>query len=339
MIACPVTTGVLRHLLGGRLTGDEGVTISGVSEVATAEPCDVICASHSEQQLLATCRAGLLLAGEGTTALPGGVSAVLAVRDPESALDWCRRYFRARAEVLRGECVAADDGVLVGAGCSIGAGATVGAWCVLFPGACVAPGAVLGAGCVVRPRAVLASSVEIGARCEIGAGAVIGSECERYEPGRDAWRRTPGSGSVVIGDDVSIGPLTVIEKGFRENTRIGSGSILGGQVYISHDCTVGTSCLIIGQSGLASGVAVGDAAALMARVAVNSNVRIGDGALVFAGSGVFGDVPPHAQVLGHPARPRRQALRAMALPRQVEALRLRLARMEKQDSASKGAGA
>jgi UDP-3-O-[3-hydroxymyristoyl] glucosamine N-acyltransferase len=156
------------------------------------------------------------------------------------------------------------------------------------------------------------------------------SECERYEPGHGSWRRIPGIGGVTVEDDVSVGPLTVVEKGFRENTVIGARSIVGGQVYISHDCHIGAGYLLIGQTGLASGVVVGDEASLMGRGGVNSEVRIGAGAVVFAGNGVFGDVAPHDQVLGYPARSRRQALKAMALPRHVEALERRLAEIEKQ---------
>jgi len=330
MIAHSIPTGALRFLLGGCLEGDESLLIGGASGVAAAAPHEVALVSHAEKQRLKNCRAGLLIVREGDELPHQCASAVLSVPDPERAFDWCRRYLRTRQEVCNENATAGERGICLGAGCAVSSQAAIGAWAVLYPCVTIAAGAAIGPGCVIRSRAILEGSVQVGACCEIGAGALIGSECEHYEPGNGAWRRVPGAGSVIVGDEVSIGPLTVVEKGFRDNTRIGSRSIVGGQVYISHDCAIGTGCLLIGQTGLASEVVLGDEAALMARAAVNSQVHIGNGALVFGSSTVFGDVPPHAQVLGYPARPRRQALKAMAVPRQVDGLKLRLARTEKQ---------
>jgi len=318
-------------LLGGRLDGDKSQPISGAAgTMATATPQLVTLVSHGERQHLNRCRAGLLIVRAGEEPTRHGAASLLSVADPERAFDWCRRYLRARREVCQENATVLQNGACFGPGCAVSSQAAIGAWTVVYPGSLLAADVEIGPGCVLRSRAVIESSVRIGGRCEIGAGAVIGSECEHYEPGDGNWRRVPGTGSVTLGDDVSIGPLTVVEKGFRQNTRIGAGSIIGGQAYISHDCALGTGCLMIGQTGLASEVVLDDEVALMGRVAVNSGVHIGYGALVFAGSGVFGDVPPRAHVLGYPARPKRQALKAMAALGQVDSLKTRIARIEAQ---------
>lgn len=82
------------------------------------------------------------------------------------------------------------------------------------------------------------------------------------------------------------------------------------------------------QTGLASHVEVGPGAVVLAKAGVNAEVTIGKGAVVFAGSMVFSDVAEREQVLGYPARPRREALKRMAAGTRIRHLRGRIEALE-----------
>jgi UDP-3-O-[3-hydroxymyristoyl] glucosamine N-acyltransferase LpxD len=196
-------------------------------------------------------------------------------------------------------------------GCVVQAGASIEAHAALFPGVVVERGAFVGAGSIIRSRAVIGRDAVVGPLCEIGSGSVIGAEPQQFEAADGVWTRKPGQTRVRLGSRVAVGANSVIESGARRETVIESDVLIGGQVYIAHDCRINRGVLIIGQSGLASGVHIDDGAALMGCVAVGVDVHIGAGALVLATSGVTKDVAPGARVWGNPARSRNEALRKL----------------------------
>jgi UDP-3-O-[3-hydroxymyristoyl] glucosamine N-acyltransferase len=197
----------------------------------------------------------------------------------------------------------------LGAGCVVQAGACIAANAALFPGVVVERGACVGAGCIVRSRAVVGRDAVLAPLCEIGSGSVIGAEPQQFEAADGVWTRAPGHTRVRLGRRVAVGANSVIESGARRETIVESDVLIGGQVYIAHDCQIDRGVLIIGQTGLASSVRIETGAALMGRVAVDVDVRIGANALVLATSGVTKDVAPGTRVWGNPARARNEALR------------------------------
>lgn len=196
-------------------------------------------------------------------------------------------------------------------GCVVQAGACIEAHAALFPGVAIERGAFVGAGCIVRSNAVIGRDAVIGPLCEIGSGSVIGAEPQQFEAANEVWTRKIEQTRVRMGSRVAVGANSVIESGALRETAIESDVLIGGHVYIAHDCQIARGVLIIGQSGLASGVHIEAGAALMGSVVVNVDVRIGGGAIVLATSGVTKDVSPGARVWGNPARSRTTGYRKL----------------------------
>lgn len=219
-----------------------------------------------------------------------------------------------------------DPTAVVSPRCVVEDGARVGAGAVLHPHVVIGAGARVGAGTTLSAGVVVAPGVVIGERCLLHPGVVLGF---RYRPERRTVPTAPADPHrLVVEDDVEIGPNTVVESGQRETTWIGCGAVLGGQVFLGHDCVIGAGAHLVSMVGLAGGVAVGEQALLCGQVGVTGNARIGDRAVVFAHSGVTGNVPDDGRYLGFPARPRQSWLRAQALPRLVERLQRRIEALE-----------
>jgi len=151
------------------------------------------------------------------------------------------------------------------------------------PSADVAGSAVIGDGTSVWHLAQIREDARLGANCVIGRGAYIGSgvrlgdNCKVqnyalvYEPAQ-------------LADGVFIGPAAVLT-----NDEFPRAVNTDGSPKDAHDWE-------------AVGVTIGQGAAIGARAVCVAPVTIGAWATVAAGAVVTKDVPPHALVMGVPAR-------------------------------------
>jgi acetyltransferase-like isoleucine patch superfamily enzyme len=126
-------------------------------------------------------------------------------------------------------------------------------------------GAVLGAGCVVGRGAYIGSGVVMGDHCKVQNYALV------YEPAR-------------LGDGVFIGPAVVLTNDTYPRAVNPDGSLKSGDDWE------------------AVGVVVEDGASIGARAVCVAPVTVGAWSMVAAGAVVTSDVPPHALVVGVPAR-------------------------------------
>jgi sugar O-acyltransferase (sialic acid O-acetyltransferase NeuD family) len=102
---------------------------------------------------------------------------------------------------------------------------------------------------IIHPKALIEPSARISEGCQIMAGAIIGS-------------------------DVNVGPLSIVN----------SGSI------ISHDCKIGTNVHLTPSSVLAGGVTIGDNAIIGMNSSIYINVKIGENVVVNNGVQIFKDI-------------------------------------------------
>jgi acetyltransferase-like isoleucine patch superfamily enzyme len=98
-----------------------------------------------------------------------------------------------------------------------------------------------------------------------------------------------GLGGIEIGDNVGIGPNTVIiaqeHSMLAPDHYFGTAAVKKKPIRIGSDVWIGSNCFI------------------------KAGITIGDKAVVAACSNVIADVPPNGRVIGSPARPYTDALR------------------------------
>ena len=183
---------------------------------------------------------------------------------------------------------------------------------VIGPGAVVGRDCEVGDGAVLGPNVVLYPRTRIGARTTIHAGTVIGKDGFRYHPTPSGLRRVPHPGGVTIAQEVEIGALCTIDRGFLSNTHIGSGSRLDDQVHVGHNVVIGRHVVVAAQTGISGSVRIGDGVMIGGQVGIVEHTRIGAGARVGAQSGVHGEIPKGETWIGTPARPIRDMRRIWA---------------------------
>lgn len=181
----------------------------------------------------------------------------------------------------------------------------------------IARGAHIGANTIIGENTIVHSgayieNATIGDDCVIHAGAVIGKDGFGYtrQEGKNIF--IPHVGRVVIGNRVSVGANSCIDRGLMADTQIGDGTKIDNLVQIAHGVIIGRECFLAGQVGIAGGCVIGDRALLGGQVGLANGVHVGDDAEIGAHSGVFRNIPAGERWQGYPAGPGMEFMRHYA---------------------------
>jgi len=108
----------------------------------------------------------------------------------------------------------------------------------------------------------------------------------------------------TVAADVTLGPGSVVCAGavINTGTTIGCNVIINTGATVDHHSVIGAHVHIAPGVHMGGSVHVGDGALVGIGATVLPGVRIGEWSTVGAGAVVTADVPPHATVIGVPAR-------------------------------------
>ena len=222
-----------------------------------------------------------------------------------------RRGISRHAIIERGVFFRNRASVYIGQFATIERGAVIEPDVKIYPNAYIGKNVTIGRGTIVQTGAHIENAT-IGADCVINAGAVIGKDGFGYtrQDGHNIF--IPHVGRVVIGDRVSVGANTCIDRGAMTDTKIGDGTKIDNLCQIAHGVVVGAECFLASGVGLAGGVVVGDRVLLAGQVGIANGVHIGNDAEVGAHSGVFRNIADGARYMGYPAGPGTEFMRHYA---------------------------
>ena len=333
--------GDLAALVGGRVEGDPDIEISGVSGLKEAGAGEIsFLARKDYAPLLAVTRAAAVVVGED--APPGGPARIV-VADPDAAFTaLVERFTPPRPRPAPGVHPTAfvDPSATLGEGVSVGpravveAEAAVGEGTVLGAGAFVGRGARIGRDSVLHPGAHVLEGVIVGERAVLGSCSVLGSDGFGFLPGAKAGdppRAVPQTGTVEVGNDVSIGAGVTVARARFGRTVIGHAVKIDNLVMIAHNVRIGDGSLVVAQAGVAGSTRVGRGVILAAQSGVGGHLDLGDGSVVAARGGVSTDLAPGSVVGGFPARThgdwKRQEVEMRRLPRTLGRLREEIRRL------------
>jgi acetyltransferase-like isoleucine patch superfamily enzyme len=198
----------------------------------------------------------------------------------------------------------------------------------IHPTAVVHPGTVLGEGVRVLEYAVVGKQPVLSPRStakredlpptEIGAGSIVSTGAVIFAGSRLGARVIVGDQAcvrehVTLGDDVVVGRGALIENDttvgaltrIQADAYITAYATLEDEVFIA-PCVVTTNDNFMGRTERRHALRKGPTIRRGARVGGGAilcpGIEIGEEAFVGAGAVVISDVPPHAVVVGNPAR-------------------------------------
>ena len=173
------------------------------------------------------------------------------------------------------------QGSFIGRNVVIGENCSIGASCV------IEDDVFIGANSFIDSNVTIKKNCQIGERCVISSGAIIGSE--GFGNARDEnnqWHAIEHLGNVIIGNDVSIGANTTIDRGTIDNTELHNGVKIDNLVHIAHNVIIGQDSAIAANTGIAGTTVIGKRCMIGGMVGIVGHLTITDDVIVNATSTV-----------------------------------------------------
>jgi len=177
--------------------------------------------------------------------------------------------------------------VTISHGCVIGKNVIIGKNTVIDPNCVIEDEVCIGENSFIGANVTILRECRIGKRCVILPGSVIGSE--GFGNARDEqkkWHNIAHLGRVCIGDDVSIGANTTIDRGTIDDTLIHNGVKIDNLVQIAHNVIIGENTAIAAMTGIAGTTTIGKRCMIGGMVGIVGHLTITDDVIVNATSTV-----------------------------------------------------
>lgn len=334
--ATKTTAGQLAEKFGLELHGDANALVRGVAPIADAKAGQLAFYSTEQNssafkilpiEVLENTKATvILLQPEQISHAPKGATLLVTNSPRGNIVKILGEIYREKprfgisynAYVERGVFFRSKKTVYIGQYATVERGAVIEPDVKIYPGAFIGKNVSLGRGTIVHSGAHIENAT-IGEDCVINSNAVIGKDGFGYTRQNGHNIFIPHVGRVVLGNRVSVGSNTCIDRGAMTDTIVGEGTKIDNLCQIAHGVIIGKECFLASGVGLAGGVKIGDRALLAGHVGIANGVKIGNDAEVGANSGVFRDVPDGQRHMGYPAGPGTEFMRHYAwLKKQVK---------------------
>lgn len=186
-------------------------------------------------------------------------------------------------------------------GCYIGAGAIIGDRTKIGVNAYIGDGVIIGNDCIIENQASISNTV-MGNQVVIYPGARIGQDGFGFASDAQGHYKIPHIGKVIIGNHVSIGANTCIDRGTLNNTVIEDHCRLDNLIQIGHNVTIGEGSVMASHCSMAGSTQIGKFVMIAGQVGTSGHLTIGNKAIVLAQSGIHKNIPEADIQIGTPAR-------------------------------------
>jgi UDP-3-O-[3-hydroxymyristoyl] glucosamine N-acyltransferase len=343
------TLAELAALVGGEVSGDGSLQITGVAPLEEAGPGQVsFFANKRYRAAFEASRAEAVIVGIDERA-PAGRN-LLRAANPYLAFAKVTTHFHPAPVAVAGISPRADvhptarvdPTAQVGPFVSVGAGTVIGARTILRPGVQVGEQVRIGADCLLHANAVVREGSLLGDRvilqpgCNIGGdGFGFATDLEGVGQGPRHFK-VPQSGIVVLEDDVEIGAGTCVDRAALGVTRVGRGTKIDNLVQVGHGVTLGPLCILAAGAAVAGSTRIGMGVAIWGQAGLVGHIEVGDRANISAQAGVMRDVAPGERLAGTPAVAERTWARGMAAMERFNDMRRDLIELKRKVAALEG---
>jgi len=282
------TLGEISELIGASLSGDPNHNITGIASLSSAqsEHLSYISSTKFIGSLKSSNAGAIIISKDLSNECRTNA---LIVDNVYLALAKVTQIFKHKIYSNSGiHPSAITNNSTIGEGCVIGKNVVIGNNCSIGANSVIEDSVTIGDDTHIDPRVTVLHSCIIGNNAVISSGAVIGSE--GFGNARDdnnKWHAIAHLGSVMIGDNVTIGANSTIDRGTLDNTEIHSGVRIDNLVHIAHNVIIGQDCAIAGCTGIAGSTTIGKRCLVGGGVGILGHLNICDDVVISATTTVY----------------------------------------------------
>ncbi|MDG1510299.1 MAG: UDP-3-O-(3-hydroxymyristoyl)glucosamine N-acyltransferase [Mariniblastus sp.] len=329
--------GELTEIIGGRLTQNPDLEISGAASISRATASDITFVSspkYYEDFLNSPAIAAVI----GFDANPPEKACLIVDDVTQAFVEIAERF---KPTVQRTQSGISDQAIVspkatiheeacIHPGAVIMDNVQIGSGTIVYPNVTIMENCILGKDVQVFPNSVLYENTIVGDRSILHAGVVLGAFGFGYQSNTGRHVLSAQIGNVVIAEDVEIGANTTIDRGTYDSTVIGAGTKIDNLVMVGHNCMIGEHNLLCSQVGIAGSCSTGDYVIMGGQVGLADHLNIGSHVSIGAKSGLMHDVESNQRIFGIPARPARTEMQIQAVTSKLPELRRTVKKLSKQ---------
>ena len=331
-----LTLSEITKLVGGELSGDPKIVISGISGIKEAKEGEItFLANPKYDSLLQATHASAIIAPKDTVS---STKPLIKTDNPSVAFAKIVSVFAPSAichpkgihpsAIISIKAKLGKD-VAVGANTIIEENAEIGDSAIIYGNCYIGNDTKIGKKTIIYPNVSIRERISIGNNVIIHCGAVIGSDGFGFAKVKGVQEKIPQIGTVVVEDDVEIGANVTIDRARFDKTIIGKGTKIDNLVQIAHNVIIGENCLIVAQAGISGSTVLGKEVIIAGQAGLVGHITVGDNAIAAAQAGVTKSIPANTMVSGYPARPHDVARRVNACVQGLPNLHNRIKELEK----------
>ena len=319
------------YFIGGKISGDESISISKVARIEEAQKGELTFLYHpSYEQYFASTKASAILVKPDFKKTRDDIT-YIEVESPDQAFgNIIIKYFTPDFKLNGIDDLAfIHKGASIGKNVSLGMNVVISAGCKIgnnvkiFHNTVLLENVEVGDDTIVFQNVSIREDCWIGERVIIHPGVVIGSDGFGFNPDeKGVYQKIPQIGNVIIEDDVELGANTAIDRAAVGSTIIGRGTKIDNLVQIAHNVTIGEDTVISGQCGISGSTKIGSNCILAGQVGIAGHIKIADNVILLARSGVGKSITKAGYYFGAPAKEIKTAYRIEAhiknLPGSIE---------------------
>ena len=282
----------IAELVGGSIEGDSSKLIKGIGALDSADSSQISYAVNEKyRNSLKNSNAGAFIVNKSlkqfcrrNTILVENVYLAYSILSHKFKVTQNIEHFQYGYQLSYLDSKIAASS-LIGQNVKIGKGSIIGVNCVIEDNVSI------GSNSTIESNVTIHRECQIGSNCVISPGTVIGSE--GFGNARDAnkkWSPIAHLGKVLIGDNVSIGVNTAIDRGSISDTEIHNGVKIDNLIHIAHNVIIGEDTAIAAKTGIAGTTVIGKRCMIGGAVGIVGHLKITDDVVINATSTVNRDI-------------------------------------------------
>lgn len=305
----------IADLLGAKILGKEDVKINNISGIETAGEKDISFLSNPKyENFIYSTKAGAVLVKDTFKPVKKFKTTLIFTEDPYISFTSLLLEYE---KVLKHKTAGIETPVYISKTAVLGENLFIGAFTYISdkvkigdnttiePNVYIGRNVIVGTNTLIYPGVKILDNCIIGNNCTLHSGAVIGSDGFGFAPKKDgSYLRIPQMGNVVLGNNISIGSNTTIDRATMtdESTHIGDGTKIDNLVQIAHNVKIGNNTVIAAQTGISGSTKIGNNCVIGGQVGFAGHISIPDHTSIGAQSGIMGSIKDeNKKLMGSPA--------------------------------------